>query len=98
MIPPLVEKQDFENLPALFNLLSPIVEQSSKVTDIDLLDALSILARRSPQETAYFLKQSLAKSRQVGLEAMIRQIMDHFPDQLREDMRMYLRQRRENLQ
>jgi hypothetical protein len=98
VIPPLVENQDFENLPAIFNLLSPIVETSSKVTDIDLIDALSALARRSPQETAYFLKQSLAKSDQVGLDALIRKVLNDFPTQLREELRIYFRQRRETLQ
>jgi len=98
IIPPLVNEPEFENLPAIFNLLSPIFENSSKITDIDLIDALSSLVKRSPQETAYFLKQSLAKSDRVGIDVLIRKVMNDFPVQIREDLRAYFRQRRETLQ
>jgi hypothetical protein len=97
VVPHLVDDRSFENLPAIFGLISPLIENTDLITDVDLMEAISSLARRSPQETVYFLKQSLAKSDQSGMDVFIRRIMDAFPEENRQALRKFLRQRREEL-
>src|SRR5512146_1467142 len=57
---PIVEDPAFENLPPVFRLLSPLVQQSPAAIHTDLQAALEALAKRTPVETAYFLRQALS--------------------------------------
>jgi hypothetical protein len=97
VIPPLVSEPDFVNLPVIFRLLLPFMQKEDLITDADLIAAISALAKRTPKETAYFLKQSLSLSDQPGVDVFIRRILDSFPEQDRDEMKVYLRQRSENL-
>jgi hypothetical protein len=97
VIPPLVSEPAFVNLPVIFNLLLPLMQKEDLITDADLMQAISALAKRTPKETAYFLKQSLSLSNQPGMDVFIRRILDSFPEQDRDEIRAYLRQRAENL-
>ena len=92
-----VEDPDFVNLPVIFRMISPLLLNVDLITDIDFRVAIGALAKRSPQETAYFLKQVMSRSTHDGLDVLTRKILGNFPIQYQEDMRLYLRQRREEL-
>jgi len=83
----LVEEPGFENIPAFFQILQPLVRQSPSALKPDLLDALAALAQRSPQETAYFLRQTLATPNAKDTAWMIRQILPEFPFEIRRSLR-----------
>ncbi|HZW04334.1 MAG TPA: DNA alkylation repair protein [Anaerolineaceae bacterium] len=59
---PLVEEPAFENLPAIFALAGPLLEGSVARLQNDLLNLLQALARRSPSETAFYLRQVVSIS------------------------------------
>ena len=53
-MPALVENPEFENLPALYRMLSQLVRESSSSLEFDLIQIVRALGRRSPPETAFF--------------------------------------------
>lgn len=95
VIPPLVREPDFQHLPRVFNLLSPIIQRVGVVPAPDILRVVRVIAEESPQETAYFLHKSLAVSENTGVFVLIRQSLDAFPPQIRNELKVFLHQRRE---
>ncbi len=79
---PMIEDALFENLPPVFRLLSATVQSTPPALQTDLQVALEALARRTPVETAYFLRQALSMSPGPGTARMIRRCLPLFsPDQ-----------------
>lgn len=96
---PVLSDANYENLPAFFRLLQPYVLKINSAIRPDLLDVIAILAKRSPQETAYFLRESLILPDNPDTAWIIRQNLDHFPPKLqttlREHVRLYERRMKE---
>jgi hypothetical protein len=92
-MPALIQNPDFENLPALYRLLAPLVRESTSALEADLIQVVRALGRRSPQETTYFLQQNLKALHQSGLGLIIRRSLDVFPPELEESLREALRER-----
>jgi hypothetical protein len=92
-IPALVENPEFENLPALYRLLAPLVRESTSSLEADLIRVVRALGRRSSQETAYFLQQNLKAPHKSGLGVITRKSLDVFPPELEESLRAVLRER-----
>ncbi len=76
---PLVANPQFENLPVFFRLLQPLTCNVPLGLKPDLLDLLASLAHRSPLETAYFLRQTLAFPEATDTAWLIRQLLAEFP-------------------
>jgi hypothetical protein len=76
---PLVENPQFENLPIFYRLVQPLAGNVPPGLRPDLLDVLTALARRSPQETAYFLRQTLSYPDAADTAWLIRQLLFEFP-------------------
>jgi len=91
VLPPLVKDVSFENLPAVFHMITPLVRNVDTVLEVDLLAVLHALAQRSPQETAYFLRQSLAISDQPGIASLVWQSLYSFPPEIETSLRELLR-------
>jgi hypothetical protein len=87
----LIEDPSFENLPAFFHMLQPLARKAPSVLRADLLDALTALAKRSPQETAYFLRQTLGTPNAMDTAWLIRQTLPEFPVELRNSLRETVR-------
>lgn len=83
-LPPLIQEPAFENLPSFFQLIQPFVLKVHPTLRPDLLDVLTTLARRSPGETAYFLRQSLAMPENPDTGFIIRQLLQQFPEDMRD--------------
>lgn len=94
VIPPLVKVPSFSHLPSIYKIISPLVQRSDVAPDPDLLAVVQGLAFQSPQETAYFLQKNLAVIDNSGVYVLIRQCLNSFPDQEREDLQILLHQRR----
>ncbi len=75
---PMIEDPLFENLPPVFRLLSHPIQTTPVALQTDLQAALEALVRRSPVETAYFLRQALNMAPGAGTARLIRRLMPLF--------------------
>ena len=53
-----LKHEDFSNLPAVFRLISPIIQRPERKNLHDLEDLIKVLAEKSSTETGHFLRQS----------------------------------------
>ncbi len=92
MLKPVLTDMGFENIPAFFRILQPFILKTEAKLMPDLLDVIAILAGRSPQETAYFLRESLKLPENRDTAWIIRHSIKHFPTQLQTSLREDMRQ------
>jgi len=90
---PMIQDPGFENLPAFFRLLHPFIRQAPPPLRVDILEALLALVHRSPQETAYFLQQTLELSNCPDTPWLVRQSLPEFPPGIQKDLRAAVRSR-----
>lgn len=88
---PLVNDRAFENLPAVFNSLGPVLQENPKALQSELKNILVALALRSPTETLYFLKQMFGLGASEDLLRLIRRSLPDFPPSVQEKLRDSLR-------
>lgn len=88
---PVVANPDFKNLPFLFRLVSPMVRVAPSGLRPYLLDVVEALAQRSPQETAFFLRQCLETPESPDAPWVIRQVFRSIPADLQDDLRQAMR-------
>lgn len=88
---PLLHNSDFENLPIFYRLITPYVRSVPSDLRPDVLEVIKELAHRSPQETAYFLKQNLELSDSKDTAWIIRQSLNEFPESNQKTLRTALR-------
>jgi hypothetical protein len=74
----MVNDRSFENLPAIFRLIGPPIQNVNPRVQVDLQAALHALIQRSPTETAYFLRQALSLSIGTGTARLIRRMLPEF--------------------
>jgi hypothetical protein len=91
-LPGLIRNPEFANLPLVYRLLTPYVQEVSSSLETDLLTAIRALAKRSPNETAYYLQQNLQASHRSGTAWITRQSLDEFPREVQESLRETLRE------
>jgi hypothetical protein len=88
---PLAESLDFENVPLFYRLLQPFIRSAPGALRPDILDILSALARRSPQETALFLRETLAMPN-TDTSWFIRHTLKDFPAETQDRLRQAMRE------
>jgi hypothetical protein len=88
---PLLTSQNFENIPVFYKLLTPYIRIAPPQLRPDILDAIQALARLSPQETAFFLSINLEAPDNPSTAWIIRQSIDHFPEEAQNFLRSALR-------
>jgi len=88
---PLIRDPSFENLPVFFRLIQPLCQNAPVALRPDLLDVLAALAHRSPQETAYFLRQALMFPDSPDTPWLIRQSLSQFPPEYQANLRQAVR-------
>lgn len=88
---PLIKDPSFENLPVFFRLIQPFCQNAPVALRPDLLDVLAALAHRSPQETAYFLRQALMFPDSPDTPWLIRQSLSQFPPEYQASLRQAVR-------
>ena len=92
-LPALIANPQFDNLPAIYRLLTPLLREAASALESDLTRAVRALGERSPQETAYFLRQNLIAPHKSGLAVITRATLDIFPAEFEEMLRAVLRER-----
>ena len=95
---PLVQDPDIENLPIFFNLIQPFARSLPSSISPDLIDIVEVLARRSPQETAYFLRQTLSFPNSPDTPWLIRQVIRVFPTEIQSSLRKALKEKKEGVE
>jgi hypothetical protein len=88
---PLIQDPAFENLPVFYRMIQPLCLVVSPVLRPDLLEVLAALAARSPQETAFFLRQSLGYPDAPDTPWLIRQSLESFPEEIQTGLRAAVR-------
>ncbi len=77
----------FQNIPRIFQLLSPFMHSLPPALRPYLLELVELLARRTPQETAHFLQQNLLLKSNPATGWLLRQVLPVFPPDLREQLK-----------
>lgn len=77
----------FENLPAVFNLIGPALTHSPGELQNELRLLLVQMARRSPTETAYFLRQVIGLNPPPMLLRIVRRCLPEFPIEAQNKLR-----------
>lgn len=76
---PLVADDAYENLPPVYRLLSSLVQRIPSPIQADLQAVIEALIRRSPAETAFFLRQALPMAQGQSTARLIRRCLPLFP-------------------
>ena len=75
---PLIQEPGFDNLPPIFRMLSPLVQTTPPALNADLQAVMEVLSRRSPTESAYFLRQTLNLSTGLATARLVRHCLPYF--------------------
>jgi hypothetical protein len=84
------KRPNFDNLPAVFRLVSPYLRAPHSAYTRDLEDLIETLAALSPKETGFFLKQTLAVSTSPDTPRLIKSCLPSFPAEVQADLRSAL--------
>lgn len=87
---PIIQDSEFENIPAVFTLLTPLVQSASPRTHHRLQNVLMELTHRSPVETGYYLRQMIANSTNPILPRIARRCMPYLPESSQASLRRTL--------
>ncbi|NOH02549.1 MAG: alpha/beta fold hydrolase [Chloroflexi bacterium] len=88
---PMIADSDFENLPAIFDLVEPIVEAAPSTLQNDLAELIVALYRASPNEAIFMLKNILGAAENPMTAVTMRRISPDFPPPLQKELRDLLR-------
>ncbi len=83
----IIEKHDDADLPFLFKQIRPFIQTAEQMQNNNLRKVISVLAERTPYETAYLLKQILADREGKEIERQIRSYFDFFPEDIVESLK-----------
>lgn len=87
----IIQDPYFDNLPVLFRMIHPLCQATPAAVRPDVLNLLESLARRSPQETAHFLRQTLNLPDSPQTPWLVRQVLHAFPEDIQKSLRHTLR-------
>ena len=88
-----ISDPDFRNLPALMEVLEPVVRVTPAEMQLDLEKVILALYAVSPTETTFFLRQVLTHSEDPMTPVVFRRMLPSFPPALKEDVRVLVRGR-----
>lgn len=84
---PLIEDRNFENLPAVYNAVGPVLQSHPGTLKNELTAVLIALSQRSPTETAYFVRQMAGQTTSPDLLRLLRRCVSEFPDHIQAQLR-----------
>ncbi len=88
---PAVRDREFENLPPIYQMVSPLVQSPRTGLQGELDTMIAALAKRSPTETAYFLRQTLGLGPGINTVRLVRRALPAFPENLQENLKTALK-------
>lgn len=93
---PLVADPQFDNIPAVFRLLRPQVQIAHAPLLANLQAALEAMIRRTPTETAFFLRQALSIAHSANASRLVRRCLPSFSPEQQTALREALRSSRDS--
>jgi hypothetical protein len=78
-------------LPTIFRLITPFLRIAPSRLRPDILAVVRALARISPSETAYLLRQNLTAPDNPDTGWIIRQVLDEFPEDTRAGLKQAMK-------
>lgn len=91
---PLIMDQDFDNMPPIFELVRPVIEEAPGALQSDLASLIKALYSASPAETTYYLREILGNAANPLPMATIRRTWKLYPPELQDSLRDLVRQKR----
>lgn len=88
---PLIADPSFEALPTIFQIITPYLRLAPPRLRTDIVEVLDALALRTPQETAYILKQNLTSPENIDTAWLARQVLKSFPPATQDGLRTALK-------
>jgi hypothetical protein len=82
-----LKNKNFSNLPAVFRLISPIIQRPNRKNLHDLEDLIETLAALSATETGHFLRQALSVSSSPETKRLVKQCLNFFPEAIAQDLK-----------
>jgi hypothetical protein len=89
---PLVASEEFDNLPPIFEIISPILKASPAALQFDMQELLIALYKKSPDETMYLLQQILKSTKKELPAVNLRRMLPDLPPDMQEQLREVLRE------
>ena len=87
----ILNESGFENLPKIYKLITPLVEDAPKILRPYLIDIIRSLIEHSTNETAKFLQNATSGSSKETTKWLIRYSADMFPEELANQLRLLQR-------
>jgi len=81
-----LKNPEFTNIPIVFRLVSDFIQEPQAEYRGALINLIEALADRLPVETAYFLRQALSISQSSELPRLIKNCLEFFPEDVRENL------------
>jgi predicted esterase YcpF (UPF0227 family) len=88
---PMIAEASNNNLPTIFDMVEPIIEEAPSTLQNDLTDLIVALYRASANETAFLLKHILTNAQNPLTVITLRRIAPDFPPPLQKELRDLLR-------
>ncbi len=88
---PMIADLDNENLPPIFDIVEPIIEEAPSTLQNDLTELIVALYRASASETSFMLKHILANTQNPMTVITLRRIAVSFPPPLQFELHDLLR-------
>ena len=90
---PMIADASNTNLPTIFDMVEPIIEEAPSTLQNDLTDLIIALYRASTNETTFLLKHILNNAQNPMTLITLRRIAPNFPPPLQAELRELLRAR-----
>jgi hypothetical protein len=88
---PAVRDRQFENIPPIYQVIGPLLSAPAAAVQSNLFEVLKALARRSPVETAYFLRQAVSLNPNPAVLRSVRRALPAFPENIGEGLRAVMK-------
>jgi hypothetical protein len=88
---PMIAEATNNNLPTIFDMVEPIIEEAPSTLQNDLTDLIVALYRASSNETTFLLKNILTNTKNPMTVVTLRRIAATFPPSLQKELRDLLR-------
>jgi predicted alpha/beta hydrolase family esterase len=88
---PMIAEASNNNLPTIFDMVEPLIEEAPSTLQNDLTDLIVALYRASANETTFLLKHILTNAQSPMTVVTLRRIAPDFPPPLQKELRELLR-------
>jgi len=89
---PLIQDPKFENLPFIYRVMTPFIQNPPAGFVPELVDLIASLAQRSPAETTYFIRQLVTPSTSTETLRLLRRALPGLPEKARISLSPLLRE------